>query len=103
MSRRRLLFAALLLVLIAAFFAFDLEQYFNLEFFRGKQAAIEEFKRANPLAAAGIFFAIYVAVTGLSVPGAAILSLAVEGEKRDRKSTRLNSSHPSLSRMPSSA
>src|ERR1700693_2511192 len=77
MSRRRLLLAALLLGSIAAFFAFDLGQYFNLEFFKGKQAAIEEFKRANPLAAAGIFFAIYLAVTGLSVPGAAILSVAV--------------------------
>jgi dihydrolipoamide dehydrogenase len=77
MSRRRLLLAALLLGSIAAFFAFDLGQYLNLEFFRGKQAAIGEFKRANPLAAAGIFFAIYVAVTGLSVPGAAVLSLVV--------------------------
>jgi len=77
MSRRRLLLAALLLGSIAAFFAFDLGQYFNLEFLRGKQAAIEEFKRANPLAAAGIFFAVYVAVTGLSVPGAAVLSLLV--------------------------
>jgi len=59
------------------FFAFDLGRYFQLEFFRSKQSAIEEFRSANPLAAAGIFFAIYVAVTGLSVPGAAILSLAV--------------------------
>src|SRR6185295_18374752 len=74
---RRLLLAALLLGSIAVFFALDLGQYFNLEFFRGKQAAIEEFRRASPLAAAGIFFAIYVAVTGLSVPGAAILSLVV--------------------------
>jgi pyruvate/2-oxoglutarate dehydrogenase complex dihydrolipoamide dehydrogenase (E3) component/uncharacterized membrane protein YdjX (TVP38/TMEM64 family) len=77
MSRRRLLLAALLLGSTAAFFALDLGQYFNLEFFRGKQSAIEEFRSASPLAAAGIFFAIYVAVTGLSVPGAAILSLAV--------------------------
>src|SRR5712692_7225480 len=77
MSRRRLLVAALLLGLIAAFFALDLGQYFQLEFFQSKQSAIEEFRRANPLAAAVIFFAIYVAVTGLSVPGAAILSVAV--------------------------
>ena len=77
MSRRRLLLAALLLGLIAVFFAFDLGRYFQLEFFRSKQSAIEEFRSASPLAAAGIFFAIYVAVTGLSVPGAAILSLAV--------------------------
>ena len=77
MRRRRLLFATLLFGLIAAFFAFDLGQYLQLEFFRSKQSAIEEFRRANPLAAAGVFFAIYVAVTGLSVPGAAVLSLVV--------------------------
>src|SRR6266849_4829769 len=77
MSRRRLLLAALLLGSIAAFFAFDLGQYFRIEFFQSKQSAIEEFRRANPLAAGGIFFLVYVAVTGLSVPGAAILSLAV--------------------------
>ena len=77
MSRRRLLVAALLLGLIAAFFALDLGQYLRLEYLRAQQSAIEEFRRANPLAAAGIFFAIYVAVTGLSVPGAAVLSLVV--------------------------
>src|SRR3989441_6556565 len=77
MSRRRLLVAALLLGLIAAFFALDLGQYFQLEYFKSKQSAMVEFRRANPLAAGGIFFLIYVAITGLSVPGAAILSLAV--------------------------
>src|SRR5947207_2677802 len=77
MSRRRLLVAALVLGLIAAFFALDLGQYLQLEYFKSQQSAIEEFRRANPLAAAGIVFAIYVAVTGLSVPGAAVLSLAV--------------------------
>src|SRR5438445_12250758 len=79
MSRRRLLVAALLLGLIAAFFALDLGQYFQLEYFKSKQSAMEEFRRANPLAAAGIFFLIYVAVTGLSVQGAAVLSLVVGG------------------------
>ncbi|HEX9194025.1 MAG TPA: FAD-dependent oxidoreductase, partial [Burkholderiales bacterium] len=77
MSRRRLLVAVLLLGLIAAFFALDLGQYLRLEYFKSQQSAIEEFRRANPLVASGVFFAIYVAVTGLSVPGAAILSLAV--------------------------
>jgi pyruvate/2-oxoglutarate dehydrogenase complex dihydrolipoamide dehydrogenase (E3) component/uncharacterized membrane protein YdjX (TVP38/TMEM64 family) len=77
MSRRRLVVAVLLAALIAVFFAFDLGQYFNLEFFRGKQAAIEEFRRANPLAASFIFFGIYIAVTSLSLPFAAVMSLAV--------------------------
>src|SRR6267378_493726 len=77
MSSRRLLLAALLAGSIAAFFAFDLGQYFRIEFFQSRQSAIEEFRRASPLATAAIFFAIYVAVTGSSVPGAAILSVAV--------------------------
>src|SRR5258706_2829294 len=77
MPRGRLLLAPLLLVSIAAFFAFDLGQYFRIEFFESSKSAIEEFRRASPLATAAIFFAIYVAVTGLSVPGAAILSVAV--------------------------
>src|SRR5216117_534326 len=77
MSRRRLLVAVLLLGLIAAFFALDLGQYLRLEYFKSQQSAIEEFRRANPLVASGVFFAIYVAVTGLSVPGAAVLSLVV--------------------------
>src|SRR5213596_345590 len=77
MLRRRLLVAALLLGLIAVFFALDLGQYLRSESFKSQQSAIEEFRRANPLAVVGIFFAIYVAVTGLSVPGAAVLSLVV--------------------------
>src|SRR5258708_35975196 len=77
MSRRRLLLAALLLVSIAAFFAFDLGQYFRIEFFQSRQSAIEEFRRASPLATAAIFFAIYVAVTGFSLPRAAIPASAV--------------------------
>ena len=71
MSRRRLLVAVLLLGLIAAFFALDLGHYLRLEYFRSQQSAIEEFRRANALAAGGVSFLIYVAVTALSLPGAA--------------------------------
>jgi pyruvate/2-oxoglutarate dehydrogenase complex dihydrolipoamide dehydrogenase (E3) component/uncharacterized membrane protein YdjX (TVP38/TMEM64 family) len=77
MSARRLLLAALLVVLVAAFFAFDLGRYLSLDALKAKQAAIGELTRANPLLAGGTAFALYVAVTGLSVPGAVVLSLAV--------------------------
>jgi pyruvate/2-oxoglutarate dehydrogenase complex dihydrolipoamide dehydrogenase (E3) component/uncharacterized membrane protein YdjX (TVP38/TMEM64 family) len=75
MTRSRLLLAALIVIPIAAFFAFGLDQYFRLEYFRSRQAGLDEFYRASPLLAGGIFFAIYVAVTGLSLPGAAVMSL----------------------------
>ncbi len=75
MTRSRLLLAALIVILIAAFFAFGLDQYFRLEYFKSRQAGLDEFYRASPLLAGGVFFAIYVAVTGLSLPGAAVMSL----------------------------
>ena len=42
---------------------------------------------------------------GLAMFGDVATDLAIhtDGDERDRKSTRLNSSHPSKSRMPSSA
>jgi dihydrolipoamide dehydrogenase len=75
MSKTRL---ALLIVIAAAivlFFAFDLGQFFSLEYFKSKQAEIMAFYHANPWQTALVFFAIYVAVTGLSLPGAAIMTL----------------------------
>lgn len=62
--------------LIAAFFAFDLGRYFTLEFFKSQQAVIETYARAHPLQSALIYFVVYVAVAALSLPGAAIMTLA---------------------------
>ncbi len=76
MNRNRWFVLVLIAALIAAFFGFGLDRYFTLEFFRSQQAAVDAYYRGNPLKAAAIYFAIYVAVTGLSLPGAAILTLA---------------------------
>ncbi len=76
MKKNRLLVVAVIAALIAAFFAFDLDRYFTLEFFRSQQQAIDAYYRANPLEAAAIYFLIYVAVTGLSLPGASVMTLA---------------------------
>ncbi len=75
MKKNRLALIAAIAALIAAFFAFGLERYFTLEFFRSQQAAIDAYVKATPLRAAAIYFAIYVAVTGLSLPGAAVMTL----------------------------
>ena len=62
--------------LVVAFFAFDLGHYFTLEYFKSQQALIDEYHAAHPVQTAAIFFAIYVAVTALSFPGAAVMTLA---------------------------
>lgn len=63
-------------VLIAAFFIFDLQHYLTLESLKAQQAAIETYRSQHPGLALAIYALIYVAVTGLSLPGAAILTLA---------------------------
>ena len=76
MSRRRLLLLLALLAAVAAFVALDLGRYLSLDYFKDKQAAIEAWRAANPAMAALAFFLLYVAVTGLSLPGATLMTLA---------------------------
>ena len=65
----------MLVLPIAAFFAFDLQRFLTLEYFAAQRDAIAAFHARAPLTTAGAFFALYVAVTGLSLPGAALLTL----------------------------
>ena len=76
MSNRKLLLAAVIAVAVVLFFAFDLGRYLSLDTLKAQQAAIESFRAAQPWLAAAIYFALYVAVTALSLPGAALMTLA---------------------------
>jgi pyruvate/2-oxoglutarate dehydrogenase complex dihydrolipoamide dehydrogenase (E3) component/uncharacterized membrane protein YdjX (TVP38/TMEM64 family) len=73
---KRLILLALLLAAIAAWFTFDLGQYFTLEWLKAQQSTIDAFYRENPVLVIAGFFLIYVTVTALSFPGAAIMTLA---------------------------
>ena len=72
---KKALLVLILVGAIAAYFIFDLDQYLSLETFKASQAEIVAAKDANPLLYIAGFFFLYVAVTGLSIPGAAIMSL----------------------------
>jgi len=61
---------------IAAFFVFDLGQYLNLQTLKDQQEAIRRFHANSPLLSVSVYFLIYVATTALSLPGAALLTLA---------------------------
>ncbi|MDH4390883.1 MAG: FAD-dependent oxidoreductase [Aquabacterium sp.] len=63
-------------VLVAAFLALDLGQYLQLSAIQDRQADLEAWRAAQPVTAASLFFAAYVAVTALSLPGAAVMTLA---------------------------
>ena len=76
MSLRKLLVLVAVAAAVALYFALDLGRWFSLDALKSQQAAIEAYRQANPWLAAAIFFALYVAVTALSLPGAAIMTLA---------------------------
>ena len=67
---------AVLVLAVAAFFALGLNRYLSLDFIKSQQSQLEAWRAANPLVAALTFFAIYVATTALSLPGATLLTLA---------------------------
>ena len=76
MKASKILIGVAVLVLIAAFFILELGQYFSLEFLKDQRDAIEAFYQANTAFTVGLYFGIYVLVTALSLPGAAIMTLA---------------------------
>ncbi len=76
MTKGKWLLIGLIAALVAAYFVFDLGQYFSLGYLKSQQAAIDAYYANNPLQTVAVFFLIYVAVTGLSLPGATIMTLA---------------------------
>jgi pyruvate/2-oxoglutarate dehydrogenase complex dihydrolipoamide dehydrogenase (E3) component/uncharacterized membrane protein YdjX (TVP38/TMEM64 family) len=76
MSKKQLIIAALVVALIAAYFVFDLGRYFSLEYIKAKQGDFAALYDDRPLMVAAVYLLVYVAVTALSLPGAAIMTLA---------------------------
>ena len=75
MNNKKLIFVVIA-ALIAAFFIFDLGRFFDLQYLKSEQAALNSLYENKPLLVILSFFFIYIAVTALSLPGAAILTLA---------------------------
>lgn len=75
MNSRKIALMGLILALLGSFFVFDLGQYLSLDALKAQQAALNAQVMSNPWQAAGLFFVAYVAVTALSLPGAALMTL----------------------------
>jgi dihydrolipoamide dehydrogenase len=76
MGKRRLLLLVIVAAAIAAFFYFDLGRYLSLEFLKSQQAAFADYYAHHPWQTIAVYFAVYVAATGLSIPGATVLTVA---------------------------
>ena len=75
MNTSRWLVLIVLVGAVAAFLAFDLQQYLSLDVFQAQRGRIDAYYAAHPFRAVAIFAAIYVVVTALSLPGAAVMTL----------------------------
>lgn len=79
MKTSRIILLVLIAALVAAFFAFDLQNYLTLESLKAQQSAIENYRQTHPASAVALYAVLYIAVTSLSLPGAAVLTLAGGG------------------------
>jgi uncharacterized membrane protein YdjX (TVP38/TMEM64 family) len=76
MSNSRLYLLIIIALLIGTFFYFDLQQLLTLDNLKSQKETIVSYRNEHPLLATAIYALVYIAVTGLSLPGATILTLA---------------------------
>ena len=75
-SAGKIVIAVVIAVAIGAFFYFDLGQFLSLTALKEHRDTLLSFTEANYASSAGLFILAYIVVTGLSLPGAVILTLA---------------------------
>jgi pyruvate/2-oxoglutarate dehydrogenase complex dihydrolipoamide dehydrogenase (E3) component/uncharacterized membrane protein YdjX (TVP38/TMEM64 family) len=73
---KKIVLLVLLAVIAGLFFYFDLGQYLTLEYIKDRQQELDRFYADNRLLTLLVYFVIYVVITGASLPGAAVLTLA---------------------------
>jgi len=64
---------------IIAFSYFDVGQYLSLEYFKASQAKFQALYLENRFPVISAYMALYIVVTALSIPGAAVMTLAGGG------------------------
>jgi uncharacterized membrane protein YdjX (TVP38/TMEM64 family) len=76
MNNKKLLIIIVIAILVALFFYFDLGRFFTLAALKANRVQLAAFYAGHRVATVAAFMALYVLQTALSLPGAAILSLA---------------------------
>jgi uncharacterized membrane protein YdjX (TVP38/TMEM64 family) len=76
MSRNKIMILISIALLVALFFFLGLGRYLTLASLKANRAALVEFYANHRFLMATVFIAVYIVQTALSLPGAAVLSLA---------------------------
>ncbi len=72
---QKIIILSVIAVLIFCFYYFNLQRFFNLSFLQAQQSKFELIYASNPFRTIALFMLIYILVTALSLPGAAIMTL----------------------------
>jgi len=73
---KKFILLGLVLALVIVFFQFDLGHYLTLEFIKAQQQQIDQYYAANQALTLLAYFLLYILITGASLPGATVLTLA---------------------------
>ena len=75
-EKKKIALVGFILLLIILFFVFDLNQYMRLSFLKESRETFRILYEQHTALVLGGFFLLYVGVTALSLPGAAVMTLA---------------------------
>ncbi|UIJ37273.1 TVP38/TMEM64 family protein [Desulfobaculum bizertense] len=75
MKKGKVFLVLVLAALVASYFVFDLGRFLSLDYIKAQQEAFRGLYAEHAFAVMGGYFVIYVLVTALSVPGAAVMTL----------------------------
>ncbi len=72
---KRIVIAATIVAFVAIFLIFDLGAYLSFDNLKQSHTQLAGMRDTNPILLSAAFFAIYVLVTALSLPGASVMTL----------------------------
>lgn len=75
MKTNKIWLLIIFMALLLTFFSLNLDQYLSLDYFSQQKANIFNFHAQHPVLSASIYFGVYVSVTALSLPAAAVITL----------------------------
>ncbi len=76
MKNTKILVFIIIIFFVGLLFYFDLQNYLTLSYLKGNLESFQNYYKNNAFLTISSFFLLYIIVTALSIPGAAILTLA---------------------------
>jgi len=76
---QKILILTAIVALVILFKVFNLQQYLSLDYIKAQQENFSSLYQARPVLVLGAYMLIYIVVTALSLPGAAVMTLAGGG------------------------